>query len=125
MPLTADQQNRLFEIYQVPVTLDTTVIGGASGLFQTPVVSLAGLGQASVKGQLEKALVSINASAAQSERVAAILAEYDGFALDPSNIDKNGYSFRADKARKAILNALYVYTGIVPNFGVPNRTPLG
>lgn len=125
MPLTADQQNRLFEIYQVPVTLDSTVVGGTSGLFQTPIVSLAGLGQASVKNQLINALAIINADSAQTQRVAAILDEYDGFALDPSNIDRNGYQFRAERNRRAVLNALYPYTGIVARQFMPNRIPLG
>lgn len=118
MPLTADQTQRLFELYEIPVNTPSTVVTTDMGYpirFDYSV---------NVRSQLLTALETINASSAQSQRVGAILAEYDSWALDPSNIDKNGYSFRASRNKKAIISALYPYTGIKLIPSTDNRTPL-
>jgi hypothetical protein len=123
MPLTDQSKHLLREIYQVPYT-DTTVISGGFG--SNSSTSSAFDFQLGVRQQLEKAIAGIDADETMVKRVEAILAEYQQIALDRSNINREGYEFKASRNLRAIFSSLYSYTGIMMRQGrQSNRLPLG
>jgi len=122
--LTERQKNLLREIYS------TTVTNGAV-LYVTSGFS-AGQGysdlhfSSSIRARLEQAIAEIDINPSSRDRVAEILDEYDGWNLDPSTIDKDGYSFRWQRSMRRILDALTPYTRIVVDHRPgSNLTPLG
>lgn len=124
MPLTDDSKHLLHEIYQVPYTV-TTVISGGFG--STSVAASAWDYQIGVRDQLAQAIDVIDSDETMVRRVTELLTEYKAIATDRSDIDRNGYRFRASRNLAAIYEALYPYTGIVMR--KPGRTchqiPLG
>ena len=123
MPLTDQSKHLLHEAYQVPYT-DTTVISGGFGTNSS--TSSAFDFQLGVREQLAKAISSIDRDETMVKRVEAILAEYQQIALDRSNINREGYEFKASRNLKAIFESLYSYTGIMMRQGRrSNQLPLG
>ena len=122
--LTDREKEILREIYEVPAEGGLIIAGEGQGI---PVNYFAlTSGNASVAQRLETAIAALDLNEVRSTRVSEILAEYENFALDPSPIDKDGYSFRARRNMKAIYKALMPYTGILVRMGdVGNTTPLG
>lgn len=121
MPLTTAQINLLHEVYECP-QIATVIATGGTGVALPPLY----IGTyTSVQTQLKAAIDFINQDVSRVTRVGEILAEYEGLALDPSPIERDGYSFSASRNLKAIRRALYPLTGILWNQAVTNRTPLG
>jgi hypothetical protein len=109
MPLTDRQKNQLYEIYEVSHTQITTVTSG-SGYASTSTLFDVFKG---VKQQLQDAILTIDADAGQVARVGEILSEFDNWALDPSTIDREGYSLKPSRNYKRVRMLLYSYTGIL------------
>jgi len=123
MPLTDQSKHLLREMYQVPYT-DTTVISGGFG--SNSSTSSAFDFQLGVREQLIKAVTAIDGDETMVKRVEAILVEYQQIALDRSNINREGYEFKASRNLKAIFECLYSYTGIMMQTGRrSNQLPLG
>ena len=119
MALTPDEEVLLYEIYECPQPgVDQVVLSPGDGVSVFPTY-LAGATR--VQDQLVKAIVFINASAARSDRVSAVLEEYAGFATDPSPIDREGYSFRASRNLKAFRRILYPIVGVLMTSGNTNN----
>ncbi|MGL5131472.1 MAG: hypothetical protein ACRC78_03030 [Planktothrix sp.] len=102
----------LYEIYEVPLVPETILTGWGSGGLATPPFTLST--NTNAKRQLEIAIPLIQADEARVENIRLLLIEYETFRGDPSDIDKNGYSFRAVSSMKTILRSLFSYTGIMP-----------
>lgn len=128
MPLTDAQKHLLHEIYEVPYTSSVAYTSG-KGTALGPAAhttSLAMFVEIQVRTQLNKAIVEIDADETRVTRVGTILSRYEDLDLDPSNIDKDGYSFRYRKAIAELRRALWTYTGIaVVGGNGGNQTPLG
>jgi len=122
--LTDRQTNLLYELYGLPFQLKTITLG-ETGLSSAP--PLTDLFQ-SAKDRLREAIGEINLEPDKVARVGEILAEYEGLSLDPSKIDRDGYSFKFRDSIQNLKERLYPYTGIrVPRSGGGrgNRVPLG
>lgn len=122
MPLSSAQENLLHEIYQVTKASDVVIDGNFYGIAIAPQPVWI---QGSLRDRLAAAIVAINADLGMSDRVGKILGQYDCLGLDPSNIDRNGYSFRYNQSVKRLKEALYTYTGIIPSDGQANNIGLG
>jgi len=120
MALTEKQVTLIYQIYQV-VQIDSVVLTQGEA---TTVPSFTYPGT-NIQQQVIKAINFINASDARVDRVAEILNSYEDFDLDPSNINKNGYEFRASRSLKAIRNALFPLTGIIWKYGSGNQINYG
>lgn len=119
--LTPSQELLLYEIYGVTKAADSVIDSGYYGLATTPNPVWQ---QTSIKQQLEKAIEIIESDSAISDRVAKILKEYECLGLDPSPIERDGYSFRYQRSLRRIKQLLYSYTGIIPS-ETTNAVPLG
>ena len=122
--LTDTEKGILREIYEVPPVGDIVIADEGDGYPSS--FPLPSGGNNSIRQRLELAIAQLDTDLTSSTRVSAILAEYSNFALDPSPIDKDGYSFRSQRGMKAIYKALYAYTGILLRSGGGDCiTPLG
>ncbi len=122
--LTVREKGLLKEIYEVPAAGSLVIAGENAGV---PSSYLPLSGNITVTQRLTQALAALDLDINASTRVSEILATYDQYALDPSNIDRNGYQFRFRRNMKAIYKALMPYTGILIQMGTLDggRTPLG
>ena len=122
--LTDREKEILREIYEVPAEGGLIIAGEGAGV---PMNYFAlSSGNQSVNQRLSNAIAALDFNEVRSNRVSEILAEYENFALDPSPIQKDGYSFSARRAIKAIYKALMPYTGIlIQTGGSMTITPLG
>lgn len=75
--------------------------------------------------RVTEAINKINIDPNKVARVGEILEEYDQIALDPSNIDKDGYSFRMAKSIRLLTIRLYTYTGIPVRGKTNNQFKIG
>lgn len=121
MPLTERQEYLLHELYGIPTSADTIVLG-ESGFAQAP--PLAGFAQ-SPRQHLAAAILRINADEFKVDRVIEILATYEEIALDPSAIERDGYKFRHSQSLKNLQDRLYPFTGILLLDQGGNRLCLG
>lgn len=122
MPLTTRQELLLHEIYGLPYGSNTIVLG-ESGLAMLPPLTELFL---SARTQLDNAILRINQEESMVQRVSEILAEFEGFALDPSPINRDGYGFNATRNLQNLQKLLYPYTGIVMGQARGgNQIPLG
>ncbi|MBW4660935.1 MAG: hypothetical protein KME15_19850 [Drouetiella hepatica Uher 2000/2452] len=121
MPLSDRQEHLLFELYGIPYSSKTISLG-SNGLASMP--PLTELHQ-SAKDRLQEAILEINIDPFKTERVGEILAEYEGISLDPSTIEREGYSFRFGRSISNLKDRLYAYTGIRVAGSFSNRMPLG
>jgi hypothetical protein len=122
LPLDRDQENLLYEIYGITRADDTVIDSGDYGLAITPMPIWS---NASLQDRLAAAILKINSDHAMTRRVAKIVKEYECLALDPSQIERNGYSFRYNRSVNELKKRLYTYTGIVPANGNANAVRLG
>lgn len=113
MPLSTKDIGLLHEIFEIPMT-NTVVASPGQGIPLFPALINH---ETSAKEQLQQGIDLVNESEDLVERVQAILSEYEGFSTDPSNIDSQGYSFRASKSLRSIRKALYPYIGLVLDGG--------
>jgi hypothetical protein len=120
--LSPDQELLLYELYGVTKAADTVIDSGFYGLATTPNPVWQ---QTSLQQQLEKAIELINDDSAKVDRVGKILSEYQCLGLDPSNIDRDGYTFRYRNSLRRLKQVLYTYTGVIPCDGQSNTIPLG
>jgi len=122
--LTDREKEILREIYEVPAEGGLIIAGEGSGV---PLNYLAlSSGNQSVTQRLSTAIAALDLNEVRSNRVSEIIAEYETFNLDPSPIQKDGYSFSARRNIKAIYKALMPYTGILMQTGDSMTiTPLG
>lgn len=109
VPLSEKSFNLLYEVYGLPLPTTTQIVVGGSLYYEG---SVSRLNVNALSKSLSNAIDLINTNQSVVDRVTEILDEFEGFAIDPSNIDKDGYSFRASQSKKAILEALKPYTGI-------------
>jgi len=107
MLLTDRQTNLLYELYGLPFQLKTITLGD-SGLSSAP--PMTELFQ-SAKDRLAEAIGEINLEPDKVARVGEILTEYEGLSLDPSKIDRDGYSFKFRDSVQNLKERLYPYTG--------------
>jgi hypothetical protein len=116
MPLTAKSKNLLREIYGVSVTGGEIIISNPdpSGL---PFTNYPFAFRTGIKQQLELAIAEIDLNPNASDRVTEILDEYQSWDLDPSPIEKDGYSFRHRRSLKRIMDVLTPYTRIYASLG--------
>jgi hypothetical protein len=110
--LNPDQVLLLYEIYGVTQAPNSVIDSGHYGLATTPNPVWQ---QTSIKQQLDQAIETIDSDFAISDRVVKILKEYECLGLDPSPIERDGYSFRYQRSLRRIKQVLYSYTGIIPN----------
>ncbi|MBL1177651.1 hypothetical protein [Pantanalinema sp. GBBB05] len=128
MPLTDAQKHLLHELYEVPYTSNVVYTSGKGTALgpAAQTTALAMFVENQVRNQLNAAIVEIDADETRVTRVGVILSRYEDLDLDPSNIDKDGYSFRYQKAVRELKRALSTYTGIwVVGGNNGNQTPLG
>lgn len=123
MPLTPAQINLLYEIYETP-QIDTAIMSYGMGVTVPPIYIGA---YTTMKAQLQRGINFIDQDASRVARVGEILEEYKGLSLDQSPIDRDGYSFNAQRNLKAIRKALTPLTGIywTGSVGQINVTPWG
>lgn len=95
--LAPEEELLLFELYGI------TTPGTAIPIGEVDVV---------IQNQLMAAIASINSDVAKVLRVQEILSEYTSIALDPSPIEREGYSFRLNRNLDHIKRLLYSYTAI-------------
>ena len=122
--LTDREKEILREIYEVPAEGGLIIAGEGQGV---PMNYLAlSSGNQSINQRLSTAITALDINEVRSTRVSEIITEYENFALDPSPIQKDGYSFSARRNVKAIYKALMPYTGILIQMGNSMTvTPLG
>ena len=122
--LTDREKEILREIYEVPAEGGLIIAGEGQGVPMN-YLSLSS-GNQSINQRLSTAIAALDINEIRSTRVSEIIAEYENFALDPSPIQKDGYSFSARLNVKAIYKALMPYTGILIQMGnAMTVTPLG
>jgi|694.fasta_scaffold07955_24 hypothetical protein len=107
--LTEEHRLLLYEIYGVtPLNEVYAATGVSVGLILPASFTLT----RPIVDQIEKAFTWINEVDERADRVEVILEEYKTIALDPSNIDREGYQFRIGKSLQRIRDLLRPYTGI-------------
>ncbi len=108
MALTERQITLLYQIYEVAQINSVVLTAGEAST--VPSFLYPGT---SAQQQLIKAITFINESTSRVDRIGEILTEFESFDLDPSSIDRQGYSFNAVRNLKAIRKALQPLTGII------------
>lgn len=121
MPLTDRQEHLLFELYGIPYSSTTIVMGGSGLSSLPPLTELV----ATPKEHLRRAILDINLDPTKVERVAEILKEYESLSLDASPIDREGYQLRPNRNIRNLQQRLYPYTGIRICANDAHRIPLG
>ncbi len=107
--LTEEHRLLLYEIYGVtPLNEVYAATGVSVGLILPASFTLT----RPIVDQIERAFTWINEVNERADRVEVILEEYKTIALDPSNIDREGYQFRASRSLQRIRDLLKPYTGI-------------
>jgi hypothetical protein len=126
MPLTEAQELKLYELYEISYQNNIVFSAGGFPLSSGEVPPQPFFAQTSLKTKLTESIAAINASEAQTARVAEIIAKYDDMGNDPSTIDRSGYSFRYKQSLAELVRVLYTYTGIkVERSGGSNLIPIG
>lgn len=120
MPLSDSDKHLLHELYDAPYSSNTIAAQNGYAISPFPIHT-----QTSLKQQLEAAIADIDADETKVTRVSEILAKYKDLDLDPSNIDRNGYSLRYKRSIRTLTRTLYTYTGIWVGTANSNQTPLG
>lgn len=111
MPLTSAQRLKVYEIYECPLPeTPQVIVTSGGGVSLTPISFSAA--DTPVQKAIGQAIDRINLDEAKVERIAEILEEYEGFALDPSPIEQDGYKFSARRGLQALRDALFPITGI-------------
>lgn len=120
MPLSDESILLLREIYDATIAPETIVAQNGMSLSPYPIWT-----STSLERRLQAAIDQIDRSQAAVDRVTEILSKYKELELDPSNIDRDGYSLRYKKSVRVLRRALYSYTGIWAESESNNQIRLG
>ena len=124
MPLTEVQKNYIYELYETtsPGSFDSVIVAGTGGVTLSPNFLNS---VTPVQERIQESIEQIDLNPSKVTAVQQLLDEYEGIRTDPSNIDKNGYSFRFKKTIRNLRTRMHPYTGILWTEGQNNRIPQG
>lgn len=122
MPLLDNEKHLLFELFGLPYE----PIAVETGEYGIPITQAVLDPIQAPATRLQAAIVSIDADETKVLRVREILTAYNDLSLDPSNIERNGYSLRPNKNIRHFRRLLFTYTGLISDVNTGgNRLPLG
>lgn len=108
MPLSDQHKHLLHEIYGIPYSNQTAIAGDV----YTRTVPMIAEAFVELQTHLLAAIDRIDSDETMVQRVGEILQKYSDLDLDPSNIDRDGYSLRYQKSIRTLQKALFPYTSI-------------
>lgn len=109
MPLSDLHKHLLHEIFEIPYEPIAVQVGEAG--FEV-AASLLNPFQGTT-ARLNAAIISIDSDETMVTRVSEILTEFKDLSLDPSRIERNGYSLNPAKNICILQQRLFVYTGLL------------
>lgn len=122
MPLSDQQKHLLHEIFDIPYESVGVIVGEGGFAVASALINPI----QSTTQRLLAAIVSIDSDETKVTRVGLILAEYESLSLDPSKIERNGYSLNPAKSVRLLRQRLYPYTGLSSGgLGRDNQLRLG
>lgn len=122
MPLTEKHRGLLFEIYGATPLQEIYAAPGTPGVSILPASFSV---TAPLVTSINRAFDLINQDESKVARVTAILDEYESISLDPSPIERDGYSFSQSRSLARLRDVLLPYTGIVMGTGSQNSLNFG
>ncbi|PSB26214.1 hypothetical protein [Stenomitos frigidus] len=122
MPLLDHEKHLLYELFGIPYE----PIAVETGEYGMPITQAILDPIQAPATRLKAAISSIDADETKVVRVREILAAYSDLSLDPSPIERNGYSLRPGKNIRLYRRLLFTYTGLISDINTHgNRLPLG